>query len=393
MSLSDFFSPIDFDKLSPSSGSYTSHLGAKIDCFTDRFPSLEPNSYDLALIGVLDDRGALNNQGCALGPDYVRERLYQLNEGNYTSRIVDLGNIKAGKNLSDTYVALKMVVTELAKLNIVPIILGGGQDLTYAQYMAYEGLEQKVDLLAVDSHFDLDESAENTIETNSQAYLQKILLHQPNYLFNFTNLGYQTYFVNQDSVKALDKLFFDAHRLGEFSGNMQAAEPLIRNASMLSFDVSAIRSSDACANANASPNGFYGEEACQICRYAGMNDKLSSIGFYEFNPAFDQNGQTALLVAQMVWYFVDGYYQRKKDIPLQPKSQYLIYRTSLKEDGHELLFVKSKKTDRWWMQVAYPSTSSKNERYHLVPCSYDDYQLAVNGEMPNLWWRTQQKLV
>ena len=95
----------------------------------------------------------------------------------------------------------------------------------------------------------------------------------------------------------------------------------------------------------------------------------------------------------MIWYFIDGYYQRKKDIPLQPKSQYLIYRTSLKEDGHELLFVKSKKTDRWWMQVAYPSTSSKNERYHLVPCSYDDYQLAVNGEMPNLWWRTQQKLV
>jgi arginase family enzyme len=393
MSLADFFSPIDFDKLSPSSGFYTSHLGAKIDCFTDRFPSLEPNAYDLALIGVLDDRGALNNQGCALGPDYVRGQLYTLSEGNFTTRIVDLGNIKAGKELSDTYIALKTVVAELVKLNITPIILGGGQDLTYAQYMAYEGFEQKVDLLAVDSHFDLDESSENTIETNSQAYLQKILLHQPNYLFNFTNLGYQTYFVNQDSVKALDKLFFDAHRLGEFSGNMQAAEPLIRNASMISFDISAIRSSDACANANASPNGFYGEEACQICRYAGMNDKLSSIGFYEFNPAFDQNGQTALLLAQMIWYFIDGYYQRKKDIPLQPKSQYLIYRTSLKEDGHELLFVKSKKTDRWWMQVAYPSTSSKNERYHLVPCSYDDYQLAVNGEMPDLWWRTQQKLI
>lgn len=393
MSLADFFSPLDFDKLSPVSGFYTSHLGTKIDCFTSSFPYLESGAYDLALIGVLDDRGSINNQGCALGPNYVREQFYQLNEGNFTSRIVDLGNIKAGKELSDTYVALKMVVSELVKMNIVPIILGGGQDLTYAQYMAYEGLEQKVDLLVVDSHFDLDESAEGTIETTSQAYLQKILLHQPNYLFNFTNLGYQSYFVNQDSIKALDKLFFDAHRLGEFSGNMPAAEPLIRNASMISFDVSAIRSADAVANANASPNGFYGEDACQMCRYAGMSDKLSSVGFYEFNPAFDQNSQTALLLAQMLWYFVDGFYQRKKDIPLQPKSAYLIYRTSLKEDGHELLFVKSKKTDRWWMQVAYPNTVSKNERYHLVPCSYDDYQLAVSGEMPNLWWRTQQKLI
>lgn len=328
-----------------------------------------------------------------MGPDYIRERFYQLNEGNYTTRIVDLGNIKAGKQVSDTYVAVKMVVAELIKNNIVPVILGGGQDITYAQYMAYEELEQKVDLMVVDSHFDLDDSPEDTIETTSQAYLHKILVHQPNYLFNFTNLGYQTYYVNQESLKALEKLYFDAHRLGEFSGNIQAAEPLIRNASMISFDISAIRSSDAAANANASPNGFYGEDACQICRYAGMSDKLSSIGFYEFNPAYDQNGQTATLLAQMLWYFIDGFYNRKKDTPLQPKSQYLIYRASMKDGSFELTFIKSKKTDRWWMQVPYPNGGSKNERYHMVPCTYEDYQLAVGGEMPDLWWRTQQKLI
>ena len=52
---------------------------------------------------------------------------------------------------------LKLVVSELVKLNIIPIIIGGGQDLTYAQYLAYENLEQKVDLVVVDSKFDLDE--------------------------------------------------------------------------------------------------------------------------------------------------------------------------------------------------------------------------------------------
>lgn len=393
MSLADFFSPLDLNKLSPSSGFYTTQLGSLVEIYTTDFPDLDSGAYNLAIFGVLDDRNALGNQGCALGPDYIRERFYQLNEGNYTSKIVDLGNIKAGKTVSDTYVAVKMVVAELIKKNIVPVILGGGQDITYAQYMAYEELEQKVDLLVVDSHFDLDDSPEDTIETTSAAYLHKILLHQPNYLFNFSNLGYQTYFVNQESIKALEKLYFDAHRLGEFSGNIQAAEPLIRNASLMSFDISAIRSSDAAANANASPNGFYGEEACQICRYAGMSDKLSSVGFYEFNPAFDQNGQTASLLAQMLWYFVDGFYNRKKDVPLQPKSQYLIYRAAMKDGSSELVFIKSKKTDRWWMQVPYPSGISKNERYHLVPCTYDDYQLATSGEMPDLWWRTQQKLI
>ena len=190
----------------------------------------------------------------------------------------------------------------------------------------------------------------------------------------------------------MDKLYFDVHRLGELAGNVAVAEPIIRNAGMISFDIGAVRSSDAAGNANAGPNGFTGSEACQLARYAGINDKLSSIGFYEFNPAYDSNGQTALLLAQMIWYFVDGVYNRKRDFPLNPKSQYLIYKTSLKHDEHELVFVKSKKSDRWWMQVPYPASGSKNERFHLVPCQYDDYKTAVSGEMPDLWWRTFQKL-
>jgi formiminoglutamase len=393
MSLSDFFSALNTGKFSPKDGFYTSQLGLKTTFYEDSFPELGENEFDIAIIGVQDDRAAVSNEGCALAPDYFREQFYVLNEGPYTSRIVDLGNIRAGASISDTYIAVKTVVAELVKLNIVPVIIGGGQDITYAQYLGYEDLEQKVDLVVVDSKFDLDEEAEDSPAAKSDTYLNKILLHQPNYLFNFSNIGYQTYFVNQDSLKVMSKLYFDVHRLGEFSEDISTAEPIIRNANMISFDIGAIRSSDARANANASPNGFYGEQACRITRYAGMSDKLTSIGFYEFNPAFDQNGQTAMLLAQMVWYFVDGFYNRKKDFPLMPKSQYLIYRASLGDGSGEMLFVKSKKSDRWWMQVPYPTGVSKNERFHLVPCRYEDYTTAVNGDMPDLWWRTYQKLL
>jgi formiminoglutamase len=393
MSLSDFFSPVNLEKFTPKAGFYTSQLGLKTTFFQDDFPDLEEGKYDIAIVGVQDDRAAVNNEGCALAPDYFREQFYTLHEGPYTTKLVDLGNIKAGAAISDTYVALKMVVSELVKLNIVPVIIGGGQDLTYAQYLAYESLEQKVDLVVVDSKFDLDEEDQEGMSAKSDTYLNKILLHQPNYLFNFSNIGYQTYFVNQDSLKVMSKLYFDVHRLGEFSDDMSLAEPIVRNANMISFDIGAIRSSDAGANANASPNGFYGEQACRISRYAGMSDKLTSIGFYEFNPAFDRNGQTATLLAQIVWYFMDGFYNRKKDFPLTPKSQYLIYRASLNDGTGEMLFVKSKKSDRWWMQVPYPTGVSKNERFHLVPCRYEDYTIAVTGEMPDLWWRTFQKLL
>jgi len=392
MSLADFFTPVDLAKITPKKGYYTSHLGDKIQQGTIDLTDPE-RTVDIAIIGVQDDRNAINNTGCALAPDYVREKLYQLNEGNYNTRIIDLGNIKAGATVTDTYFALKTAVEELIKKDIIPVIIGGGQDLTYAQYMGYENLEQRVDLVVIDSHFDLDDDiTPDTIETTSESYLNKIFLHDPNYLFNFSNLGYQTYFTSQAGLRVMEKLFFDVHRLGELSGQVAVAEPVIRNANMISFDISAIRSSDAAGNANATPNGLYAEEACQICRYAGISDKLTSIGFYEFNPAYDSNGQTALQLAQMVWYFIDGFYNRKKDIPLHPKSQYIIYKTSLIHEGHEVVFIKSKKTDRWWMQVPYPAGGSKNERSHLVPCSYEDYKVAVSGEMPDLWWRTYQKL-
>lgn len=392
MTLSDFFSPIDTEKFTPRNGFLTSQLGVKAEFYTDAFPDLEEEKYDLAIIGVKDDRGAVNNNGCSLAPDYFREQFYLLNEGQFQTKIIDLGNIIAGQEVSDTYFALKTVVAELVKLDIVPIIIGGGQDLTYAQYMGYESLEQKVDLLVVDNRFDLEQDETEGVATTSQSYLTKIFFHQPNYLFNFSNMGYQTYFVNQDSLRVMDKLYFDVHRLGEFVSDLSVSEPVIRNANMVSFDMGAIRSSDACGNTNMVPNGFYGEDACRIARYAGMSDKLTSIGFYEFNPAFDKGGQTAMLLSQMVWYFVDGYYSRKKDFPLTPKSQYIIYRASVNDGATEVNFVKSKKSDRWWMQVPYPANGSKNERFHLVPCRYEDYNTAVKGEMPDLWWRTYQKL-
>ena len=394
MSLIDFFTPVDAGRLLPENAFIKGRLGTCMAVFTDHFPDLENQKPDLAIIGVQEDRNAEGNVGCALGPDYIREKLYQLYEGSYKTKIADLGNIRRGETVTDTYIALKTVVTELIKMDILPIIIGGSQDLTYAQYLAYEALEQKVDLVIVDAHLDMeDDPFPDQIETTSASYLNKILMHEPDMLFNFSNLGYQTYLVNQERLQMMDKLFFDTHRLGNLSGKIQSTEPIIRNASMISFDVGAIRSSDAGANFNAVPNGFYGEEACQICRYAGFNDKLSSIGFYEFNPAYDNNGQTAMLLSQMIWYFIDGFYNRKKDFPLHPKSQYLIYKTSLKHKEHELVFVKSKKSDRWWMQIPYPSAGSKNERFHLVPCHYDDYLLAVSGEMPDLWWRTYQKLI
>lgn len=394
MTLADFLSPISLKELGLPTEYYNSQFGHSIEKYTDVFPQWdEETGYpQIAIFGVEEGRSAVNNNGTQKGPDMVRKHLYDLYQGDYTVKIADLGNIKAGATVKDTYVAVKLVMEELMKKDILPILIGGGQDLTYAQYTSYENLEQRVDVAVIDSRFDLDQENAEDMPLNSQTYLNHLILHQPDYLFNLSNIGFQTYLVSKESINMYDKLFFNAMRLGSFSGKLDQAEPIIRSADMVSFDIGAIRASEACGNANAGPNGLYGDEACQLARYAGMSDKCSSLGIYEYNPTFDPMGQTGMLIAQMIWCFVDGFYSRKKDAPMYPKSNYIIYRTTLEAEDYELVFVKSKKSDRWWMQVPYFGSKSVNERFYLVPCRYEDYQLAVGGEMPDLWWKTHQKL-
>jgi formiminoglutamase len=139
-------------------------------------------------------------------------------------------------------------------------------------------------------------------------------LHEPNYLLSYTHLAHQTYLIDPFSVSILEKLYFEAYRVGHLRSNLAEMEPAIRNADMVSFDITAIKSADAPGNANAQPFGLAGEEACQICWYAGLNEKLSSIGFYEYNPEKDdEHKKTASVVATMIWYFIEGFYHRKNE--------------------------------------------------------------------------------
>ncbi len=392
MDISEFFEPIDQGDLQfKSEPSGHSRMGDIIHSFMEPgdFPDFQ--AAELAIIGIKEDRYAVNNEGCAAAPDHIRRYLYNLFPGPYEMKIVDLGNIKKGFNVTDTYFAVTSAISEMLQHNVVPVILGGSHDLTFANYQAYQNLGQIINIVSVDSMFDLGKS-EN--EMNAHSYLSHIILNQPNYLFNYANIGYQTYFTDQDALKLMKNLMFDTYRLGVVRNNIEEAEPIVRNADIVTVDVSAIRFSDAPGNGNATPNGFYGEEVCQIMRYAGLSDKLTSVGFYEVNPTYDLNGQTSHLVAQMIWYFIDGFYNRAHDFPFRNEEDYLKYRVSINDHREELTFFKSKKTDRWWMEIPLQSEQRiKYERHYLVPCSYQDYQTACNNDIPDRWWMVYQKLM
>jgi formiminoglutamase len=386
MDLTIFFSPIDesvyADITSPSS------FYKNIRIFGDKMPSYK--EAHIALIGIKEERGTTFNVGTAKGPDEIRKKLYNLKKGSGAYRIVDLGNLNPGHDLDETYVRVSEVCRMLLENNVLPIILGGTHDLDYGQYCGYETMNKLVSLLNIDAFLDLEDKRESPA---NQQHIHKVMLHEPNFLFSYTHLAYQGYLIDPLSVSILEKLYFEAFRIGQIRTSLQEMEPTIRNADMLSFDITAIRSSDAPGNANAQPFGLTGEEACQICWYAGLNEKLSSIGFYEYNPEKDdQQKKTAAVIATMVWYFIEGYYHRKKEQNFK-SNDFTKYVVALNAEPETISFYKSKFSEKWWMEVPYPMGREKYSRNSIVPCSYNDYQQATKGDVPERYISTLAKLM
>ena len=357
----------------------------EINSASSGFPEL--SNKKIAIIGVNEGRASVENFGAGDHLDEIRKELYKLYPGNWPIQVADLGDIPQGNTIKDTYFALVEVVSYLIKNKIIPIIIGGGQDLTYANYRAYDKLEQTVNLVSIDNKFNLGSIEE---ELNSNSYLSKIVMNEPNNLFNFTNIGYQTYFNSQDEINLLDNLFFDTYRLGEVFGDIKIVEPVLRDADIVSIDLSAIKNIEAPANNNGTPNGLSGADMCAISRYAGISDKVSSFGIYEYNQKLDNKNQTAQLISQIIWYFIEGVNYRANDYPFGTKDNYKKYIVPI--DDQILNFHKSNKSGRWWMEISL-NENNKFKRHALIPCTYQDYISATNQEIPDRWIRTLKKLI
>lgn len=377
----DFLSPVDNEIIQYVKGLTSQHLGSKVSFHTDKdFP--DTDKVTIAIIGVLENRGDLKAFE-AVNLNAIRKELYGLFPGNWQSSISDLGDILPGNSLEDTYFALQKVASKLIKKGIIPIIIGGSQDLTYPLYRAYDSMEQMVNLVAIDSKFDFGKQDE-AITSNS--YLSKIILDEPNNLFNYSNIGYQTYYNSQEEIDLIEKLYFDAYRLGEIATNIELSEPVLRDADIVSIDLNAVKSSCSGNNTNFTPNGFDGKEICSLSRYAGISDKVSSLGLFHNN----NNKEESVLIAQVIWYFIEGVNYRSNEYPFGSKENYLKYIVPLETE--ELIFFKSNKTDRWWIEInIFEGQHNKLKKNTLLPCSNDEYLTACNQEIPERWWKAKRK--
>lgn len=385
MNLNDYFDPIDL-KIE-----FKNYINIKDQLFSSvainsvdhKINNIE--NYNLAIVGVTNYQSD-NVIDSVKGLEKIREYLYSLSGFNKKINIYDLGNLKKGKTVNDNIIALRDVIVELISLNIIPLIIGSSEDIIYPNYLAYNKLDKKINFVSVDSKIGLSENRNKDFKSA----LWKVIVEENKSLFSFTNLGYQSHFVNTGISKYLaDQLHF-VYRLGNIRSKIKDTEPIFRDADMIGVNISAVRQSEAFGQINPSPNGLYGEEICQMAKYAGMSSKLTSFGIYDYCLRSDINNQTAHLIAQILWYFIEGYINRIVEYPLENEREYKKYIVNPYSIDQKLVFYKSEKTERWWAEV--PSFNSDIDKQILIACTNDDYILASNGDVPERWLRFFQKI-
>ncbi len=379
----DFLTPIKPEILDFVNELSSQHLGCKVVFHTkDDFPNIK--KIQIAIVGVLENRGDFNAKQ-EVNLDFIRKEFYSLYPGNWNASIADLGDLLAGDKIEDTYFALHKVISFLLKNNVIPIIIGGSQDLTYPIYRSYDDLEQMVNLVSIDSKFDLGKEEQSL---SKDSYLTKIIVDEPNNLFNFSNIGFQSYYNSQEEIDLIEKLYFEVYRLGEISNNISLSEPVLRDADFVSIDMSSVKSSDSGNFKEFIPNGFNGKEICSLSRYSGISDKISAFGIFNHN----NSKQESVLIAQIIWYFIEGYHYRSNEYPFSSKENYIKFIVPIDDD--EIVFYKSNKTERWWIEITQISNSNnKLKKQTLLPCSHNEYLQACNQEIPERWWKAHKKTI
>jgi arginase family enzyme len=372
-SIQDFVEPINLSFLSKDEGYRDTQLGKHIKSYENQLPDI--TDADIVLIGAGECRGAgfaLNGFEAA---NAVRAALYNLYYWHAQVTIADIGNVKLGQSIQDSYAALRTVIAELILQNKKVVIMGGSHDLTLPQYHAYTAIPTLVNAVVADAKIDLDLEA----RLPSDHFLEELFTGLPNHLNHYAHIGFQSYFMHPHMLETIDKLRFDCFRLGVVRESIEEMEPVIRDSHMMSFDISAIQHAQAPANV-ITPNGFNGEEACVLMQYAGMSWKTSSIGLFGYQAELDHHGLTAIQMAQMIWYIIDGVHRGKKEAPLTALDRFKEFQIAFSDIDTQ--FLQSKSTGRWWMKL-------HNEEW--LPCSYKDYLVASNNEIPERWLRALER--
>ena len=242
--------------------------------------------------------------GAALAPDAVRGQFYKLTDFEIDAKIFDFGDTRIQKTLEETHENHTQIVEQILSDEKKIIVLGGGNDISYAdgRAMAKSFGSENWLALNIDAHFDVRADTPRNSGTPYRQLLDENLIIPR----NFFEIAWQAQANSQIYFRYLKSRGVNLHGLEEIQESGIEIKDLInehcsaraaRAPIFFGFDVDAVRAADAPGVSAPSPIGLAAEDFVGLAKLAGENERTKIVEFTEMNPSFDIDGRTAKLVA------------------------------------------------------------------------------------------------
>ena len=362
---SEYFNPVNIEIIDYADNLDNNQLGSKLK-INGRDNLNFFDDLDVVIFSINEYRFNSSIQKSFNANKDFRKKLYSLYYGNWDLNIYDFGDLENGNEISDTQFALEKILEFFSKNQILVLTIGGSQNLLYSLYSSLKQSLQKINLVSVDNKIDFSE--------NNESFLSKIIMDDDNKLDNFSNIGFQKHLSSVPENKFIDKMYFESINLGNIKANINEAEPLLRDSNIVSFNIDSVKSGDL-NNAHQYPNGLNSYELCSLSRFSGLSSRIKIVSFLE---NWDLSIMNSLL-AESLWYVLDGYSTRVDENPLDDSNDFIYYHVEL--DNYKFKFYRSKFSDRWW--VEFLNDELITIKKDIISCTLNDYNNCRNSVIPD----------
>ena len=272
------------------------------------------NNYEdsaVVILGCPQDEGVRRNGGrvgAALAPEAIRRQFYKLTTFGITVQIFDLGDTVIKDSLEETHELHTKIVESVLRDGKKLIVLGGGNDVSYADGCAMANVFGSKNWLGfnIDAHFDVRADQPRNSGTPYRQLLDGKLIAPE----KFYEMGYQPQSNSQvyyDYLRRTGVRALSLHELGSV-GLLPTFQRVLENtehsAVFWGFDVDAVNAADAPGVSAPSPLGLSGFDFCELAKSAGIHANTKIVEFTEVNPLFDVDNRTAKLVAAAMHEFI-----------------------------------------------------------------------------------------
>lgn len=275
-----------------------------------------PRDYESAgvvIVGCPEDEGVRRNQGvpgARSAPAEIRKALYRLalNTNIRSQSLFDLGDVQTGSTLEETHDLLKLVVRRILEDGKLPVVLGGGNDISYPDCAALAELKKNILVFNIDKHFDVRDLSPRNSGTAYRQLLEEGLIdpekfyemgseefaNSPAYQRYLEEKGAHIFTLEDMRTKGIKELF--DHILG--SRDYEAV--------FWGFDLDAVRDADAPGVSARYPTGLTAMEILCVAEIAGRATDSGVVEFTEVNPEVDIDNRTGKLTAIMIHTFLSS---------------------------------------------------------------------------------------